>query len=691
MSTKPRLSSRNPLQTTSTVKGGSQDHPAPLQYHVSLFDLAGHRLHVRLRITEPNPIAQSVFLPTWIPGSYLIRDFARHVETFTAQNKHGTCDVTRPNTHSWVIHNSHGPIDIDIVIYAWDLSVRGAHIDQHHAFFNGTSVFLCVEGQEQRSCEVFLTAPAQFNHWLAYTSMPTLIKQRDSNTSSPRSSTGLSALEQPLRNPTHLDKSQPEASQPHLLGQFHAPNYDALIDYPFEIGTPQTIKFTACGAQHQLVFTGHIPHLDLARVRADAQQICESQIKLFEPKTQRAPFLDSAPVYTFFTMVTGDGYGGLEHRASTALITSRHSLPTLGQAEAPNAYNDFLGLLSHEYFHTWHVKRIKPHVFVPYDLTQANYTSLLWVFEGFTSYYDDLTLVRTGLLSEKTYLKRLGDTIASVMRQPGRLKQSVAQSSFEAWTKYYKQDENAPNAISSYYAKGSLVALCIDLSIRAATHNKRSLDDVMRYLWKHYGRDFFHKTQQPIELSTENVSKLEDIASTTINLKKQNLKALRTANTDREKRISSIYQSGLPEDDFAQAVHAATGVNLTKQINAWASGTVDLPLKKCLGFAGITMNWQAQDTHASIDANIKPTGAHLTISHVFENGTAHRAGLSAHDILIAIDGLKVGATRDSFKLLMARYRPKDHVNMTVFRGDVLCTFKVTLVAPALNQCALERA
>lgn len=595
-----------------------------LHYHVNLLDLAGHRLRVRLRIAQPNPVAQKVFLPTWIPGSYLIRDFARHVETFTALDKRGACRVTRPDGHSWVVHDSQGPIEIDITVYAWDLSVRGAHIDQHHAFFNGTSIFLCVDGQSNGPCEVSLTVPSDRELWRAYTSMP--------------------------KRQIAQKKIKYDTRQSVHLGDFYVPNYDALIDHPFELGTPQTVDFLACGASHQLVFTGHTPNLDLERIRRDVQRICEAQIKLFEPKSQRAPFLDCASVYSFLTLVTSDGYGGLEHRASTALLTARDSLPTVGQSEAPTGYSNFLGLVSHEYFHTWHVKRIKPQAFIPYDLTQANYTSLLWIFEGFTSYYDDLMLVRSGVMSEDVYFKRLGETIAGVLRQSGRFKQSVAQSSFEAWTKYYKQDENAPNAISSYYAKGSLVALCIDLSIRAATHNERSLDDVMRLMWKRYGHDFYLNEG---------------------------------ANLPR--------QLGLTETGFAEIVQQATGVDLAKQINAWAAGTLDLPLKKCLGYADITLNWKTQHAHPSIDANVKPVGTHLTISHVFENGAAHQAGLSAHDVLVAVDDLKVGATREAFNTLIARYHPKDRVNITVFRGDVLRTFKVTLAAPALNLCTLTRA
>jgi predicted metalloprotease with PDZ domain len=206
------------------------------------------------------------------------------------------------------------------------------------------------------------------------------------------------------------------------------------------------------------------------------KKICEAQIAFFEPKTRKAP-MDR---YVFMTMVVGEGYGGLEHRASTALICNRNDMPVKHNPEMSEGYKAFLGLCSHEYFHTWNVKRIKPAVFADYDLRQESYTSLLWLFEGFTSYYDDLMLVRSGLIDEAAYLKLVSKTINGVLRGSGRLKQSVAESSFDAWTKYYRQDENSPNAIVSYYTKGSLVALGLDLTIRAETAGKKSLDDVMR-------------------------------------------------------------------------------------------------------------------------------------------------------------------------------------------------------------------
>ncbi|CAH2796623.1 MAG: Putative protease [uncultured Caballeronia sp.] len=251
-------------------------------------------------------------------------------------------------------------------------------------------------------------------------------------------------------------------------------------------------SFDAHGAKHDIVISGRVTGLDMHRLEADLKRVCELQIVLFEPRTKKAP----VDHYVFVTVAVADGYGGLEHRASTtALICNRADLPVTGRPDVTDGYRTYLGLCSHEYFeyfHTWNVKRIKPAAFAPYDLSQENYTSLLWLFEGFTSYYDDLMLVRSGLSSASEYFSLLGKTFGGVLRGSERLKQTVAESSFDAWVKYYRQDENAANAIVSYYQKGSLVVLVFDLSIRVQTEGKKSLDDVMRLLWQRYGRDFYH-------------------------------------------------------------------------------------------------------------------------------------------------------------------------------------------------------
>jgi len=583
----------------------------PLLYSLEPVDLSGHRLRATLKIAEPDPRGQILSLPAWIPGSYLIRDFSRHIEEISARAGKQPVAITKLDNHRWRVAPTSGPLTITVIIYAWDLSVRGAHVDETHCFFNGTSVFLQAHGLEEHPCQLTLLPPPHPTRWTAYTSLP-----RDARTIASKQRNG--------------------------FGVYRATNYDDLIDHPVEMGNPAVIKFTACGAQHSMVFTGLIPNLDLKRIAQDVKKICETQIRFFEPQTARAPFLDSASQYVFMTMVTGDAYGGLEHRASTALMASRKDLPTLGQVTAPEGYQTFLGLVSHEYFHTWNVKRIKPAVFAPYKLSTENHTRLLWIFEGFTSYYDDLFLVRSGVIDRKTYLRTLGKQIASVWSMPGRHKQSVAESSFDAWTRYYKQDENAANAIISYYTKGSLVALALDLTIRQSTNERRSLDDVMRLLWERFGRDFYQGN--PI---------------------------------------------GLPERGFPKLVLEATGLDLSHEIHQWAYGREDLPLKKLLMAQGIRLEWKAANHRPSLDLRTRKQGEHLVLATVFEGGGAHRAGLSAHDVLVAIDEVRVDASTNTLDALLARYNPGDRVSVHVFRRDELRCFEVTLAAPVLAECHLE--
>lgn len=583
----------------------------PLLYSLEPLDLSGHRLRATLRITEPDPTGQVLSLPAWIPGSYLIRDFSRHIEEIQARVGKQSIAVTKLDNHRWRVAPCQGPLTISVIVYAWDLSVRGAHIDETHCFFNGTSVFLQAQGFEEHPCRLTLLPPPRPLRWNAYTSLP-----RDRRANAP--------------------------AMRHGFGNYRAANYDDLVDHPVEMGTPSVIKFDACGARHEMVFSGLIPNLDLKRIAQDVKKICEAQIRFFEPETGRAPFLDSASQYVFMTMVTGDAYGGLEHRASTALMASRKDLPSIGQEKTPEGYQTFLGLVSHEYFHTWNVKRIKPAAFAPYKLLAESHTRLLWIFEGFTSYYDDLFLLRSGVIDRATYLRTLGKQIASVWSMPGRLKQSVAESSFDAWTRYYKQDENAANAIISYYTKGSLVALALDLTIRQATNQRHSLDDVMRLLWQRFGRDFYQGN--PI---------------------------------------------GLSEKGFPQLVREATGLDLSNEINAWAYGREDLPLKQLLLTQGIRLEWKSANTRPSLDIRTRKQGEHLVIATALEGGAAHRAGLSAHDVLVALDDVRVDANANTLDTLLARYQPGSQIRVHVFRRDELRCFEVTLSPPVLAECHLQ--
>ncbi|MBV8125717.1 MAG: M61 family metallopeptidase, partial [Paucibacter sp.] len=274
-------------------------------------------------------------------------------------------------------------------------------------------------------------------------------------------------------------------------------------------------------------------------------------------------------------------------------------------------------------------KRIKPAVFAPYDLQVENYSPLLWLFEGFTSYYDDLILVRSGVIAEPAYFKLLGKTIASVLRGSGRTKQSVADSSFDAWGKYYRQDENAPNAIISYYTKGSLIGLAFDLTIRAKTAGKKSLDDVMLALWDRYGRDFY--------------------------------KGVGRGVTPAE--VEALFDE-------------ISGMRLKSFFEKYIRGTEDLPLAKLLAPFGIKYSDERKSSKPSFDANVGRDGNDCKLSAVHEGGAAHKGGLSAGDVLVAVDGLRVNAT--NLDNLLSRYAVGDSVEVHAFRRDELMTFKVKL-------------
>ncbi|ACR27630.1 M61 family metallopeptidase [Burkholderia glumae] len=568
----------------------------PIRYSIVPKDPAAHLFEVTLTVAEPAADGQRFMLPVWIPGSYMVREFARSIVTLRAFNEAGRkVRIAKTDKHSWQAAPVAGPLTLRYEVYAWDLSVRAAHLDDTGGFFNGTSVFLAVEGQEAAPCVVAIERPAgdSARRWRVATAL-----------------------------------REARGTKRYGFGDYLADDYDELIDHPVTLGEFALASFAAHGVPHDVVIAGRVTRLDIERLAADLKRICEAQIALFEPRTKKAPMAR----YVFMTQAVTDGYGGLEHRASTALVCNRGDLPVKGRPETTDGYRTYLALCSHEYFHTWNVKRIKPAAFVPYDLRQESYTSLLWLFEGFTSYYDDLMLVRSGLMSRDEYFAALGRTVGGVLRGTGRLKQSVAESSFDSWIKYYRQDENASNAIVSYYTKGSLVALAFDLAIRGATRNRKSLDDVMRLLWTRYGRDFYHG--QP---------------------------------------------RGVGEDEVAALITEATGVALGRLFDDAVSGTRDLPLAELLEPFGVMLSPEAgPNPKPSLGARVRG-GADTTLAVVYEGGAAHRAGLSAGDVLIAIDGLRVtGANLDA---LLARYQPGERVQVHAFRRDELRETTLRLDAP----------
>jgi len=583
----------------------TSDAGTPVQYLVSLADVDAHLFEVTIRVTDPTSTGQRFALPAWTPGSYMIREFARHIVSISAQSPDGAVPLVKTDKHSWHAAPCRGPLSLTYRVYAYDTSVRAAYLDARRGFLTGSAVLMRALDQPNGPLALRLHHPDD----------PRLIDWRVATTL-PRAA---------LANADPEDPEDPEDALVGKFGDFVAQSYDELVDHPIEFGRFEVVRFEAGGRPHAAVIAGQ-HDTDLSRLAQDFAQICSTQARLFEPESGLAPFAH----YLFLINVTADGYGGLEHRASTALLCAREALPYRAMTGLPKAYRSLLGLASHEYFHAWHVKRIRPQALIDAEPSIEAYTRLLWIFEGFTSYYDDLTLVRSGLLSHEAYLSVLGETCAAVLRAPGRYHQSVAESSFDAWIKYYRQDENSPNSIVSYYAKGSLVALTIDLTIRARSEGKYSLDDVMRLLWNRFG-----KSEQTF---------------------------------------------GLSEDGFGEIIEDATGLDLRHELAHWVEGTTDLPLPELLLPLGIQMKQEAaKDEPPSLGIWTAQRGHDLVAKTVLKDGPAMRAGLSAGDVLIAMDGLRVNET--SLKNQLGRKRPGDRVSVHAFRRDELFTIDIELQAP----------
>ncbi|MBA4742021.1 MAG: M61 family metallopeptidase [Azoarcus sp.] len=574
-----------------------------IRYTITPHHPEAHLYRVSCTVERPDPSGQIFRLPAWIPGSYMIREFSRNIVTLSAEAGGRRHSITKIDKNTWRAAPlaAGRSLTVSYEVYAWDLSVRAAHLDQTHGFFNGTSVFLSVDGQTDRPCLVDIRGPAGAEDWQVATAM------------TPASS---------LKGGARIGG----------FGLYRAESYDELVDHPVEMGRFTQAVFKAGGVEHEIVLSGR-HDCDLDRLTADLTKVCDWHIRLFGKP---------APVerYVFLATIVGDGYGGLEHRASTALLASRKDLPYRGMRGMNKDYRKFLGLCSHEYFHTWNVKRIKPAAFTPYDYSCENYTRLLWAFEGFTAYYDDLALVRSGVISATDYLELLGQTMSRVLRGSGRLKQSVAESSFDAWTKFYRQDENAPNAIVSYYAKGALVALALDLQLRTQTGGKRSLDDVMRALWKRHG-----KTGIGVE----------------------------------EDAIFAIVE------EIASDPSAEEGRRLAEWLRRAVSGTADLPLARLLRPFGVNCRSDTS-ARAPVLGVRMVAGPEAKIASVFDGAAAQAAGLSAGDVLVAFDGLRVAA--GDVEAMLERRKAGETVRVHAFRRDELMEFDVTLAAPKADTMKL---
>ncbi|ASG65811.1 aminopeptidase [Idiomarina piscisalsi] len=564
-----------------------------IAYDITPIDLHGHLFEVILTIDAPEPELE-LWLPNWIPGSYLIRDFSKHIIGLYAESNGKPVPVTQITKNRWQLKNAAvNEVTVKYQVYAWDLSVRSAYLDQLQGFFNNTSLCLAVVGQEDERCQLTLHPPVERFNWKVATGMPRV------------------------------------SGQPHSWGTFEAENYDALIDYPFLIGDLTIEEFIAHGIKHSLVLSGR-HFADTSKICSDLARICETQISMFG----EAPFKS----YTFLTMVVGEGFGGLEHRNSTALLCSRKSLIGEHDHEVNDDYQTFLSLCCHEYFHSWNVKTLKPKAFIPYQLDKESYTEQLWFYEGMTSYFDDYLLHASGIVSAEQYLNVLSETLARVERGAGQYQQSVTESSYLTWTKFYQQNENAPNSIVSYYAKGALLALSLDLMLRLQSSHSLTLAHVMKKLWHEFGKTGV----------------------------------------------------GTADDTVLNVLDSYSGIDIADFLREQLYAKESLPLESLLNQFGLQItrsvpsddnSLKASDESASVSlgAKYKASSAGLELMSVYHDETAYNAGLSANDRIIAIDHLQV--TDATVKSVLSRYRPGEKVTVHAFRRDELLTLDLIWEEP----------
>jgi len=580
----------------------------PHRYSIRPLDPRAHLFEVRLTVVKPDEAGQVFAMPAWIPGSYMIRDYARHVVAIRAEADGVGLAVSKLDKSRWQTEATDRPVTLVLEIYAHDESVRGSHLDSTHAYFNGPCVFPAVVGQEDFTCQVEIGGEdlPEARHWRVATSM------------------------------------NRAGAEPYGFGQYIAEDYAELIDHPVEIAALSIGEFQAGGIPHVIAIRGRTK-ADMARLCHDLSTLCSFHMKMLGTPRD----LDR---YVFLLNAPGSGYGGLEHRWSSSLVSNRDSLPIRGDEGISPEYRTFLGLVSHEYFHLWNVKRIKPDVFTPYDLSQESHTELLWVFEGITSYYDDLALVRSGLIPAPEYLELVGQTITRVVRGQGRRRQSVAESSFDAWTKFYKQDANAGNAIVSYYAKGALIALALDLKLRSETDGRICLDDVMRVCWDRWGET----------------------------------------------------GKGMPERGLEEVSSEVSGLDLGDFFDAAVRGTGELALEPLLHDHGV--NYCKRRSQGRKDkggdkvddgklpnvwlgANLATRSGKPIFASLSNDGPAERAGVSPGDELVALDGVRASVSGSDTRI--RRYRPGDKSELTVFRGDELSTLKLTWAEAPNDTCYLE--
>jgi len=542
-----------------------------IAYTVSMSKPSTHLLEVDMAVNwKQMPDKLEVKMPVWTPGSYLIREYARHVQEFSAKDATGAELAWRKiNKNTWQIDTkAAGAVALSYKVYANELTVRTNELNDEHAFWNNGATLMFIKGQLAASPTVSVNP---FGNWKVATGLPKF--GGTANT-------------------------------------FRAPNFDVLYDSPFEVSNFKEVPFVVEGKPHRLIFSGE-GNYDEKKTASDVTKIVEEAYKMFG----ELPYDD----YTFIVNLRGGG--GLEHLNSTALQTNRFGFK-------PDArYKGFLGLVAHEYFHCFNVKRIRPDALGPFDYENENYTKLLWVAEGGTEYYSNILLVRAGLMSDKEYLNQRASGIQQLQQRPGRFETSVEDASFDAWIKYYRPDENAINNQISYYDKGEIVNMMLDVTIRTSSGGAKSLDDVMRYLYTEHYKNGKNYTPEDFQKISETMA-------------------------------------GKPLGDF---------------FDKYVRGTAEIDYDMIVNGIGLTLaTTDSGKGRSYIGADLAEANGQLTIRSIPAGTPAYDQGLNTGDQIVAVDGYR--ASQNFLQSYIGERKPGDKIKLTIFRFDSLRDIVFTLGA-----------
>lgn len=560
----------------------------PAEYTVSLTAPQTQNVDIEYRLFDLEGENLEVKLPVWRPGKYEVLDPAGTVSLFKARNEKGQAlPVRKTDKSTWRIDlNGSGRVIVSYSIYANSLSDRTRHVDDTHAFLSGSSIFVYSPLHRSSPVKVYIKAPEMWEIATGLTSVP-----GDKRT-------------------------------------FVADNYDTLVDSPFEIGLQTTHRFIAAGRPHEIVLWGEANY-DEKQIVNDFKRIVENQITIWGG----VPY----DRYVFLIHIGPRFRGGTEHLNSTIMQASREQL------EDPEKYKGFLGLVSHEFFHTWNIKQIRPSGLSPYQYQEENYTSLLWLVEGSTSYYDDLTLFRSGLIDEKGYFERLSKLIDSYRKTPGRLVQSLAESSFDAWIKFTHPTPDSPNTTISFYSKGALVSLLLDLHIRAQSKGQTSMDELLRRLYRSF----------------------------------------------------PLGGQGYNEEDLRRLVSDLTGEDAAPFFDSFVTGLSPLDLEQALLAVGLKLERKEKDKGKSDSEKEQGMDAYLglnlkgkIVASVLSDGPAYDAGVMAGDEILSIDSrrLEDGTIAERLEDL----KPGQDIELALFRRDQLRTISIRLAERPRGKWAVAR-